>query len=633
MSRPTHESEYIQDEHAGGRSNVLPDDRRGQLNLPHLDREPLRWQDSSQPRAHAQAVTHEPKHYYASRELSDADASHDPFTLSQVPSHEVNVLDRLNAIEWAPSHDPWLSENQLQDNSHDRAVREQLAIPGETRHVNGSDVADEWVHSHDPWISGNKPQSSSHIHAVSDTIRNKDTSPQRCNPDEWRPVLGPSISENVCTKSDRLPGSQSPVFHNTASETYAPDATADKWQAPHDPLLIEQPVIGDMISISRQYPPSVVPQEYLAHIHSQPTASILSQPNRKVDASSPDLYRIVRQQQVAGITLAAQRHLRNEPESEGWVLSADAGSGRQMEPRSAPPGEPRSASSPPHIVALFNNERSCNMSGWHSNERDKAVAAMVSTRILNTEQSNASSLASFRGPDSHDVPSRDLHLCANNVDLVSERNPRLSGTIPMESRNSALNLRVSHAATRRDVSWLECDTTRDATLWPVNPPHSNSIACLPSIPLASISQNDLAPHVLQYPNSSNFYSNAETTVHLQRRFDSRADGWHANPGGKERGQINGLYDTCPDPRHSLPARAKINSSLHASGPREMHQQCYEPEVIDSRKEQRLTDADHYGYGMPRGGSDGISPRQIYNRRKPTEKGHGNTYESINWRRH
>lgn len=579
-SRPTRESEesrYMQDEYARGHRNVPHDDRKGRLALsPHLDREPpwhnrntadstrTRWQDD--PRAPGQAVSHEPKYYYASGEPASADASHDLSMLkdeipSRVPEHEtsnINVSDRSNVDEWVP----WLSG---QENSQDRAVRENLDIPGETRR----DAPDEWVHSYDPWVSGNQ-QSSSHIHGVSDTIRKKASSTQRPHADEWKPALDSSVPENVCTKPDRLPGSQSLILHNTASKSFAPDVTTRRWQAPHDLWLIEQPVIGD--TISRQYP--VVRQECPVHIHSQPMTSTSSQSGRgngKLDVNSHDPYRIVRQQQVGGITLATRQHLRNEPESGRRVSSADTGGARQMELHNAPRGEPRSVSSPPQIVACFSNEKPYKMT--------------------------APSSVNFSGAGSHDVPFRDL-----NIEPVSEPNLCTSKTMPTESRNPALisKLCPSHATTRPGVNWLERDVTRDATPRSINPVRRSSMELLPSMSLASISQNDL-PHVSQHPNSSNFCPSAETIVDLQLAFDPRAEGWPANPGGTERGPGVESYDTSLYPRHPLPARAKINRTFV---PREMHQRGHEAEMMDLRKEQRLTDPDRHDYRMrPRGGSN------------------------------
>jgi hypothetical protein len=661
LSRPTRDSE----EHSESQY------RRGRLDLPaHLDPEPRpRYQsntdNSSQTRrqdrspGRAQAIPREPRYYDTdpSDRLLHTDEwrpPHGPWvsetqrqfspqdeSLSRVPSHATRYADgsdRCKADEWALSHDPWLSVTQRANAS--QGAREHQAISDEARHVDKPAVMSEWAHSHDPWVSGNQQQSGSHIQAIRrsvlDMTKNADTSTQPSNIDEWGPPHDPWASETVSTKSGGLPGSHSRVSHHAVSNTHAPRATDGQWQAPHDPWLTE-PVIGDTTA-SKQ--PSFEQREYPAHIQSQPTASISSQPSRlkgrnsdlNYDTNGSDSYRVARKQQVAGINLTARRYLRNETESERRFSCAETGGSGQMGLGSAPPEEPRPVSSPPRIVAcLDNEERPRKASGDHSVEWHKArppTPAMVLTRSLNAGevvQLDTSSPVNIGDLDSYDA-FRDIHRRDNNVDLVSERNLRISRTMPVESHDLApnSNLRSSHATTRSDVHWLKHNITRDATLGPLNPLHSNANDSLPSFPFASNSRNDSALNALQYStrtssntshklHPSNIHSRAETNVHLQLGFDPRAEDWLANAGSRGRGQADGSYNSSlAHSRQSLPARAGTNSSAQVYDPRDIQQQSYERELI--KGPTQLVEAHRYASnGMrSRGQSDGTSTMSAYN---------------------
>lgn len=621
------ESRYMRDEHAGSRREIPLDSRRGrpQHRRNAGDASQTWRQDTS--RTRAQAVSHELRHHYADASGRQLDAaewrpSHDPWvsetqrqrsspqegSLSRVTSHgaryaDPSARDRSNADEWAPSHDPWPSGARRENGSHDQGVRGHQTISDETRHVDEPAVTDECTHPHDPPTSGNQQQSGSHIQAVSEMTRNTDASIQTSTADDWRPAHDPSVSDAVSTKSGGFPGSHSRVSHNTTSNASAYHAT-EQWQAPHDPRFTAQIIA----TASKQYhfqPLSLVQREYL---QSQPTASKSSQPRREIfdpDANVPDPYRIACKQQGSGTNLVARRYLCNKPESDRRFSCADT-SGAQIGLESTPPEEPRSMPSPPQIVTRLDDEMPHRMSGGHSTEWHKARPP-VPTRPPNTGEVvhlDPSSSANFATTGGHDAlfRARDTHLPVDIVNIASERNNHIS-TMLVESHDFALNSNFQLGPSPA-IHWLKHNVEKDGTLRPVNPLHSNANDSIPSLPLASTSQNDLTAHELQYSSSSTalhklhskLQPRHEKPVHLQLGFDPRAEDWLANPGGRGRGPINELNNSSPaHPHHTLPARATLNYPAHVCGSSDMKQQSYELELMDPRSGP--ANPRHYAYGL------------------------------------
>jgi len=636
LSRPPRCSEgpleprYMQYEITGNRHEISLDSRRGRPDsLPYLDWKSwpsksnrhqgntgdssrTRRQDSSQINGQTVSCERRSNCADASRGLLDGDSwrlFHDPCSaqdksLSRVPSHETRYttpLDRSNAGGCTPSHD--LGAQRGSD-SQGQAVHQ--AVPDQNMDVGGPHITDDWTHSHDPWVP--RPQAGSQVQAVHQVASDKnqyiDGSTQS-NADEWRPAHGSWASEAIPTESDGLPGWHSRVSYNVASNACASDVMNDQRQVHHDqlhhdPLATGQSVIsGAGTKQYHQPPPSFMQHKHPTHIRSQLTASILSRPDRirgdnfGSGTTSPDSHHIARRQQVVG----------NKPESEKRLSSAETGNAGQAGLGDTSSEECRSVSSSPQIVAHLDiksvdsdEERPYKTSGRHSTEWHRArppTPAMISTRPLECEETQLNTpVVKFRSTG--DPLVREIYPPYSNVDLSSERKSRISRNLAPGS-----NLRPSHAASQENQEirrsahqWLKLDVARDTILQHVNPLRNNANDDLPSLP--SISQNDLASHVLQYSTSSNplhtlnLRPRAETAVHLQLGFDPRAGGWLANPNQRGRGRVanESFYpSTNAHPRHSLPARPVVSSSKHTYEARDIRREVYGPEFVDSRKIQ------------------------------------------------
>ena len=467
-------------------------------------------------------------------------------SLSRTSSHEpryTDALSRSKVEEWAPSHDLWLSGAQRADGSQDQ-VLEQQAISDETKleHVNGA-ITDGRAHLHDPWVSRN--QSDSHIQAIqhpaSGQTKNTDDPLRLPNVDEWRPAHDPWAYLTFPSKPGGLAGLRSRISHNAASDTYAPDAMVNQRQVPHDFQLTDQHISTASKQNRHQPLPSFVRRERPLNFRPQPTASLSSQYGGLRDpipgANAPDPYSDARRQQVAGINLATRRYLRNKTESERRFSSAETRVPGQTRAESTMAEEPRSVSSPPRIVARFDKERPCELDDKHSTGQHTTPSGPH--EVLQFELSRNSGHIDTRV----DAPFRDAHVNVQNVDFIPEELPRHSRT-PMRVEphlnpvpNS--NLRPSHDSSRSDMHW---PTKRDIV---ANDAIASSLLSNPNdnLYLASLSQNDVASYVSQYPTPSsvlqpsNHYptGTAATAVHLQLGFDPRAEGWLANPDTRGRG--------------------------------------------------------------------------------------------------